>query len=67
MKNSINAKKQKEYKKASTNLDICLDKMANTYSSYDCTGLIPRKPVSEHELEEYKEIYNYLPTEADIL
>lgn len=67
MKENTDAKKLKEYRQASKNLDICLDKMANAYSLNDCTGLIPREPVSKHELEEYKDIYNYLPTEADSL
>ncbi|MDR3971249.1 MAG: hypothetical protein Q3X17_03060 [Ruminococcus sp.] len=41
--------------------------MANAYSTYDCTGLIPSKPENEAQLESYKEVYNYLPTDADTL
>lgn len=32
-------------------------------SSTDCTGLIPSLPQSEEELENYEELYPYLPTE----
>lgn len=32
-------------------------------SMYDCTGLIPREPQSEDELDAYMDIYPYLPEE----
>lgn len=31
-------------------------------ASMDCTGLIPALPVSEAELDSYKDLYPYLPT-----
>lgn len=34
-------------------------------SSYDCTGLIPKKPENEDELEAYEDIYPYLPSEDE--
>ena len=30
-------------------------------SAGDCTGLIPRAPVSESELDSYEDVYRYLP------
>lgn len=30
-------------------------------SAQDCTGLIPAGPVDEHELENYEELYPFLP------
>jgi len=30
-------------------------------SAQDCTGLIPSGPVNEHELENYEELYPFLP------
>ena len=30
-------------------------------SAQDCTGLIPAGPVTEKELEEYEELYPFLP------
>ncbi len=30
-------------------------------STQDCTGLIPRGPVDEEELEAYEELYPFLP------
>lgn len=66
-KNKTNKNTIKAYENANKNLDRCLDQMANAYSTYDCTGLIPSKPETEAELESYKEVYNYLPTDADTL
>ena len=62
-----NAAKENEFANANKNLERCLDQMANAYSTYDCTGLIPCKPENEAQLESYKEVYNYLPTDADTL
>ncbi|MBD9048313.1 MAG: hypothetical protein EGR46_05160 [Ruminococcus sp.] len=66
-KNKTNKNTIKAYENANKNLDRCLDQMANAYSTYDCTGLIPSKPENEAELDSYKEVYNYLPTDADTL
>lgn len=66
-KNKTNKNTIKAYENANKNLERCLDQMANAYSTYDCTGLIPSKPETEAELESYKEVYNYLPTDADTL
>lgn len=65
MKKKSNTDKQKEYENANKNIDKCLDQMANAYSAYDCTGLIPSKPTNEAELESYNEVYNYLPSDSD--
>ena len=62
-----NAAKENEFANANKNLERCLDQMANAYSTYDCTGLIPSKPENQAQLESYKEVYNYLPTDADTL
>ena len=64
---TTNAAKENEFANANKNLDRCLDQMAKAYSHYDCTGLIPSKPETEAELDSYKEVYNYLPTDADTL
>ncbi len=32
-----------------------------TCSAQDCTGLIPAGPVNEDELENYEELYPFLP------
>lgn len=32
-----------------------------TCSVQDCTGLIPSGPISEEELEDYEELYPFLP------
>lgn len=66
-KNKTNKNTIKAYENANKNLERCLDQMANAYSTYDCTGLIPSKPENESQLESYKEVYNYLPTDADTL
>lgn len=66
-KNKTNKNTIKAYENANKNLERCLEQMANAYSTYDCTGLIPSKPETEAELESYKEVYNYLPTDADTL
>jgi hypothetical protein len=66
-KNKTNKNTIKAYENANKNLERCLDQMANAYSTYDCTGLIPSKPETEAELDSYKEVYNYLPTDADTL
>lgn len=66
-KNKTNKNTIKAYENANKNLERCLDQMANAYSTYDCTGLIPSKPETEAELDSYKEVYNYLPTDADNL
>ena len=65
--NKTNKNTIKAYENANKNLERCLDQMANAYSTYDCTGLIPSKPENEAQLESYKEVYNYLPTDADTL
>lgn len=59
------SKKNKDYENANKNLERCLDRMANAYSSCDCTGLIPRNPENNSELKSYNEVYNYLPTETE--
>ena len=64
---TTNAAKENEFANANKNLDRCLDQMANAYSTYDCTGLIPSKPETGAEIVIYKEVYNYLPTDADTL
>ena len=33
-------------------------------SAGDCTGLIPRAPISESELDAYEDVYHYLPPEG---
>lgn len=33
----------------------------NTSSATDCTGLIPAAPAEEEELENYEELYPFLP------
>lgn len=33
----------------------------STCSVQDCTGLIPSGPVEEEELEDYEELYPFLP------
>ena len=30
-------------------------------STQDCTGLIPSGPVDEEEMEQYEELYSFLP------
>ena len=30
-------------------------------STQDCTGLIPAGPVDEEEMEQYEELYSFLP------
>ena len=30
-------------------------------STQDCTGLIPAGPVDEEEMDQYEELYSYLP------
>ncbi len=39
---------------------------ANTISHMECTGLIPRGPVSEDEREAYSDIMNYSPDDINI-
>lgn len=34
-------------------------------SAQDCTGLIPAGPVDEHEMENYEELYPFLPKVPD--
>lgn len=44
------------------NEDIEFDKFeGSTASSMDCTGLIPTPPMTESELESYKELYDFEP------
>lgn len=42
------------------NLDI-----TNACSAYDCTGLIPRAPISDNEIESYEDIYNFEPPKPE--
>ncbi len=35
-------------------------------SAYDMTGLIPREPITEDELDAYGDVYPYLPDEEEI-
>ena len=37
------------------------DYLGNSCSSMDCTGLIPSLPVSDEELDAYKEVYQFRP------
>ena len=46
------------------NFDI--DTELNTFSAYDCTGLIPSAITDESEIEAYEEIYPYLSPTAGI-
>lgn len=39
-----------------------MDMEYNTCSSYDCTGLIPAIAQSDEEVENYQELYPFLPT-----
>ena len=38
------------------------DEYMKSSSGTDCTGLIPAAPTSESELENYNELYDFLPT-----
>lgn len=33
----------------------------NTFSAYDCTGLIPYALQSDEEIEAYNEMYHFMP------
>lgn len=35
-----------------------------TSSACDCTGLIPSSPIDENEIENYEELYPFLPPSA---
>ena len=37
------------------------DYLSNAVSTMDCTGLIPRSPESEAEVESYKNMYHFEP------
>lgn len=37
----------------------------STCSSYDCTGLIPREVDSFEEIENYEELYPFLPPQGN--
>ena len=37
----------------------------NASSSMDCTGLIPAAPVSEDELQSYRELYDFQADQTD--
>lgn len=37
------------------------DYLASAASSQDCTGLIPSAPLTDAELDSYKELYPFLP------
>ena len=56
---------KKEYKENTKQKETpCVDSydyLANAASSGDCTGLIPSAPVSEAELESYRELYAFEP------
>ncbi|MGN1138266.1 MAG: hypothetical protein ACI4RM_02375 [Ruminococcus sp.] len=38
----------------------------NTFSTYDCTGLIPSSITEMSEIEAYKDLYPYLPTDEEV-
>ncbi len=37
----------------------------NVGSSMDCTGLIPSAPLNQAEYDSYRDMYDFLPPEAD--
>ena len=38
----------------------------NTFSTYDCTGLIPSAITDFREVEAYEDLYPYLPTDEEV-
>ena len=42
-------------------MDIDTDLENSVCSVYDCTGLIPAETISENELDNYDQMYQYLP------
>lgn len=44
-------------------MDSDLDLEYSTCSAYDCTGLIPAETISENELDNYDQMYQFLPTD----
>ena len=40
------------------------DNYLSSASAYDCTGLIPSLPLDDTEVENYEELYPYLPPET---
>ena len=38
----------------------------NTFSTYDCTGLIPSAITDFREVEAYEDLYPYLPADEEV-
>jgi len=48
-------------KKANETIIEGYDYLGNSASTTDCTGLIPREPLSKDERESYQDIFHYQP------
>lgn len=51
----------KDDKRPVESTDEFLEEFCNAYSTTDCTGLIPEGNPDEEEIENYNELYRYLP------
>ncbi len=51
----------KQNKRPTENTDEFLEEFCNAYSTTDCTGLIPGGNPSDEEIENYNDVYRYLP------
>lgn len=51
----------KDDKRPIESTDEFLEEFCNAYSMMDCTGLIPKGNPDEEEIENYNELYRYLP------
>lgn len=63
-KESNNRKSNKRYNISNIeepDMDIDMDLENSVCSSYDCTGLIPSEMISENELDNYDQMYQFLP------
>ncbi|MEE1061130.1 MAG: hypothetical protein UH080_04815 [Ruminococcus sp.] len=52
--------KQNNIKNRDTNKENDIFEL-NTFSSFDCTGLIPYALQSDEEIEAYNEMYHFMP------